>query len=594
MRIIHTSDCHIGREFDGESLAAEQLAFVEWLADTVREHDVGLVIVAAAEVGVAGSSLDRLLYRNGFRWDDLGRWSRVAATTDEAWRLTPRSVVIVDEAGMVTRAQFLALLDLANEFGASVRLVGDPDQLGAVGRGGVMAEASHFTSPVLLDTVHRFQRVVVHENPDGSTWSEHVTDVSYARLMGPVRGGIAPEDTARRLVTGGHVQRHVDEDSLLEAVAAAVVASWGTPMASAVTVATNDTARQLSDQIRRGLVDVGLVKDDRVAFGRQGERLGVGDRVTSRANDRNLGVENRQVFSVEAVTNEGGLRVRDGDGPRGLRMLPPAFVTENLELAYAVTGHGNQGVTAPAAHGVHGDTMDRAGLYVALSRSRLANTLHVVAEDDQDAQQQIAHTHATRYGAEGLAAATMIANADANANANATRAEPAFAVDDLRLLLHASGLSPDTVEAAMSSPALHVLRGALDDLSAAGVDVDATVPALVTMRELGSAEDVTSVLHYRVTTLLSDLGRSAPPEADSAPLVAATRASVQRQLREEKARVRLRGATGAEPSAADVAAALDETRAQPHRTHRRRADAGRASGAGTRSRALVQCFIFKR
>jgi hypothetical protein len=560
MRIIHTSDCHIGRGFDGESLAAEQLAFVEWLADTVREHDVGLVIVVAAEVGVAGSSLDRLLHRNGFRWDDLGRWSRIAATTDEAWRLTPRSVVIVDEAGMVTRAQFLALLDLANEFGASVRLVGDPDQLGAVGRGGVMAEASHFTSPVLLDTVHRFQRVVVHENPDGSTWSEHVTDVSYARLMGLVRGGIAPEDTARRLVTGGHVQRHVDEDSLLEAVAAEVVASWGTPMAAAVTVATNDTARQLSEQIRRGLVDVGLVKDDRVAFGRQGERLGVGDRVTSRANDHGLGVENRQVFSVEAVTRDGGLRVRDGDGPRGLRMLPPAFVSENLELAYAVTGHGNQGVTAPAAHGVHGDTMDRAELYVALSRGRLANTLHVVAEDDQDAQQQIAHTLATCYGDEGLAAATLIANADARA----TRPEPQFAIDDLRLLLHASGLSPDTVEAAMSSPAVNVLRGALDDLTAAGVDVDATVPALVTMRELGSAEDVTSVLHYRVTTLLSDLGRIAPVEADaqdSAPLVAATRASVQRQLREEKTRTRFRRSTGAEPTAEDVATALDAARA---------------------------------
>ncbi|MHB1210614.1 MAG: ATP-dependent DNA helicase, partial [Acidimicrobiales bacterium] len=483
----------------------------------------------------------------------------LATPVAEAWRHTPRSVVIVDEASMVSRAQFLALLDLTNESGASVRLVGDPDQLGAVGRGGVMAEASHFTNPVILDTVHRFQRVVVHENPDGSTWSEQVADTSYARLMGLVRAGIAPEDTARRLVTGGYVQRHVDEDALLEAVAAEVVASWGTPMAAAVTVPTNATARRLSDHIRRGLVAQGVVTDQRVAFGREGERIGVGDRVTSRANDHTLGVVNRQVFTVEAVTSDGALRVRDAGDV--VRTLSPAFVTANLELAYAVTGHGNQGVTAPIAHGVHGDTMDRAGLYVALSRGRLANTLHVVAEDDQDAQQQIAHTLATRYGDEGLAAATLIANADARA----TRAEPQFAVDDLRLLLHASGLSTDTVDAAMSSPALDVLRGALDDLTAAGVDVDVTVPALVTMRELGSAEDVTSVLHYRVATLLADLGPIAPAEDsdhDTAPVVAATRASVQRQLREEKARARLRRAVGTEPNEADVAAAIAESQAR--------------------------------
>jgi DNA repair protein SbcD/Mre11 len=46
MRIIHTSDWHIGREFDGESLAGDQLAFVEWLVETVRDHSVDLVIVA--------------------------------------------------------------------------------------------------------------------------------------------------------------------------------------------------------------------------------------------------------------------------------------------------------------------------------------------------------------------------------------------------------------------------------------------------------------------------------------------------------------------------------------------------------------------
>jgi len=46
MKILHTSDWHIGREFNSESLADFQRAFFVWLSDQVRRHQVDLVIVA--------------------------------------------------------------------------------------------------------------------------------------------------------------------------------------------------------------------------------------------------------------------------------------------------------------------------------------------------------------------------------------------------------------------------------------------------------------------------------------------------------------------------------------------------------------------
>lgn len=46
MKIIHTSDWHIGREFENESLAETQMQFVAWLAGEVRARQVDLVIVA--------------------------------------------------------------------------------------------------------------------------------------------------------------------------------------------------------------------------------------------------------------------------------------------------------------------------------------------------------------------------------------------------------------------------------------------------------------------------------------------------------------------------------------------------------------------
>jgi exonuclease SbcD len=46
VKILHTSDWHIGREFEGESLAATQAAFVDWLCARVVDHNVDVVIVA--------------------------------------------------------------------------------------------------------------------------------------------------------------------------------------------------------------------------------------------------------------------------------------------------------------------------------------------------------------------------------------------------------------------------------------------------------------------------------------------------------------------------------------------------------------------
>jgi len=46
MRIIHTSDWHIGRRFERESLEDDQRAFLGWLASVVADHGVALVVVA--------------------------------------------------------------------------------------------------------------------------------------------------------------------------------------------------------------------------------------------------------------------------------------------------------------------------------------------------------------------------------------------------------------------------------------------------------------------------------------------------------------------------------------------------------------------
>ncbi|HBS74267.1 MAG TPA: exonuclease sbcCD subunit D, partial [Microbacterium sp.] len=46
MRILHTSDWHIGRSFHGHSTLDALRGVLEHLVEQVREHDVDVVIVA--------------------------------------------------------------------------------------------------------------------------------------------------------------------------------------------------------------------------------------------------------------------------------------------------------------------------------------------------------------------------------------------------------------------------------------------------------------------------------------------------------------------------------------------------------------------
>jgi exonuclease SbcD len=46
VRILHTSDWHLGRQFHGQGMLSHQAAFIDHLLDTVEERNVDLVVVA--------------------------------------------------------------------------------------------------------------------------------------------------------------------------------------------------------------------------------------------------------------------------------------------------------------------------------------------------------------------------------------------------------------------------------------------------------------------------------------------------------------------------------------------------------------------
>ena len=144
-----------------------------------------------------------------------------------------------------------------------------------------------------------------------------------------------------------------------------------------------------------------------------GEHLGVGDRVMTRRNDRDLAVANRDTWTITGIDHDSTLTVRNSDTRAGSRSLPTGYVHEHVELAYATTVHGAQGETAHTGHLVLGEHTTAAAAYVAMTCGRETNVAHLVAENHDQARRLWVETlgrdradlgpvHATRRAAEEL------------------------------------------------------------------------------------------------------------------------------------------------------------------------------------------------
>jgi hypothetical protein len=207
------------------------------------------------------------------------------------------------------------------------------------------------------------------------------------------------------LVARGQIRLHADPVELREALAAVTARRQREGERVAVVVDTREQAAELGTAIRERLVADGRVDDTRVAVTGAGQRIGAGDRIATRRNDRRLGVANRDIWTVTAVDRHGGLAVIPADLTRtdavpagvtpgvtpagaGERVLPAGYVTTHVELAYASTAHGVQGDTVTSAHVVIGEHTGAASAYVGMTRGRTANTAHLVAADLAGARQQ--------------------------------------------------------------------------------------------------------------------------------------------------------------------------------------------------------------
>jgi DNA primase catalytic core len=462
-------------------------------------HVVGLAPSAAAAHELAratGASADTLA-----KLVDCLRHDAVQTWPDWMSRIGPHTLVILDEAGQAGTADLADAVDFLTNRGASLRLVGDDQQLAAVAAGGVLRDLQHSVGAVTLSEVRRFD------------------DPAEAAATLALRNG----DPAALGYYADHGRIHVgDLTTATDQAYAAWAADRGEGRDSVLLAPTREHVTRLNARARADRLadsDAGaevLLQD--------GTAASAGDVVVTRHNDRRLvtsttdWVKNGDRWRVVRALHDGSLRVRPLR-PGHTVVLPADYVAEHVQLGYATTVHAAQGLTADTCHTVADGGEARQLLYVALTRGRQSNHLYLATAGEGDPHAVI-RPEAVRPPTAIDTLADILARDGAQHSATATRRE----LDSLQTRLHqaalryhdALGFAAEEVLGSEALDALDVqaeairpglttqaaypaLRARLSLLAAAGNDPLAALIDTTAGRELSSAADPAAVLDWRLS-----------------------------------------------------------------------------------------------
>ena len=283
--------------------------------------------------------------------------------------LSPKTVVVMDEAGMADTERLARLAELAARSHSKLVLAGDAAQLGPIGAGGLFAQLEGRVPGAELSEVHR-----AHHDWERQAWEQ-------------VRSG-EPGPALAQYQAHDRLRIH---DTRAQA-AEAMVADWDKArrsLSAGRAVMITDASNAERDQINA------LAQQRRAAAGELGSELVElpGKPYGLRAGDEVIFSAQLQVPGERRVENGIAGTVVDADRdkdrvtvetherePREVKVNTGAF--SDLSLGYAVHVYKAQGITAESADVLIGGWQtDREGAYVALSRARERTQVHVSRED---------------------------------------------------------------------------------------------------------------------------------------------------------------------------------------------------------------------
>ncbi len=281
--------------------------------------------------------------------------------------LSPRSVLLVDEAGMVGSEHLARVIGHADEAGAKLVLVGDPEQLGPIEAGGLLSAIAERTEPVHLHEVIRHNHDLDREAAKRIREGEGREALSLYRSAERVTVAENAEERRVAMVEDWWRSYSQGEDALMVAK-------------------RNVEVERLNAATRELAKSEGRLGTEEIEVG--GAAFAAGDQVITRVNDRAAGIYNRERWQVAEVDAERGRVVLNGVdqvrrvevGPDYLSRTTLGGEAPALQHAYAVTTYCAQGTTVDRAYVMADPSMDKQEFYVATSRTREQTYLYATPE----------------------------------------------------------------------------------------------------------------------------------------------------------------------------------------------------------------------
>lgn len=345
----------------------------------------GIPVVGCSLSAAAAAELEDatgLLAKSGREASTIARLLR--ETTQAP--LAPGTVVIIDEASMVGTRDLARVANQVERAGGAIKLIGDPDQHGAVESGGFFRLLCDAQGDGLVRLVDNNRQALPADRDNIDRYRE-----------GLVSNALAGYDAA------GRVHRSA---TAAESYDALVADWWQTARAGSrdpMIAGPNAVRRALNTRARRLLHAQGALTGEPLVAG--GREYLVGDWVVARRNDRSLVTEDGHWVKngsagivVDIDLSRGAMTIafdREGtvDVPR------PYIEAGHLDHGYARTTYGVQGATLDRSLYHAGDDASFEEGYVALTRGRYETRIYLVdgalAARDADDSHRAHDQHST-------------------------------------------------------------------------------------------------------------------------------------------------------------------------------------------------------
>ncbi len=272
-----------------------------------------------------------------------------------------KTVVVMDEAGMVNNKLMKSILDEVEKTGAKLVLAGDSEQLQPIQAGNPFRDMSEINGFTEISTIRRQQE----------EWQREATyNLSQGRSASAIKA----------YADNGDIKLTETHQEAINGIVSDYLQKTYTRQNMAVLAHKRIDVGVLNQNIREILLIRGEVHSEISVKTSEGKKqFGSGGRILFLKNDKELGVTNGSLGTIEETNEHNAKLVVKLDNGKRIEVDTKKY--PNITHGYAMTIHKSQGVTVDHAMVLATQSFDKHLAYVSLSRHK--ESLKVYAGKDE-------------------------------------------------------------------------------------------------------------------------------------------------------------------------------------------------------------------